>query len=84
VINVDDVGATYLASNASSSACMRHVDSWCHYVWQYVSAGVVEIVFVKSKDNVAEPFTKNLAQEGSNCHAGVSVDDIEELMKQEK
>ena len=84
MINVDDVGAIYLATNASSSGRMRHIDSWYHYVWEYVSAGVVEIVFVKSKDNAADLFTKNLAQEGSNCHAQVFVDDIEELMKQEK
>ena len=49
-----------------------------------MSAGVVEIVFVKSQDNVADLFTKNLSKESFSGHAGVFVDDVEEFMKESK
>ena len=84
VVNVDNVGAIYLATNASSSGRTRHIDSHYHYVREYVSAGVVEIVFVKSQNNVANLFTKNLSKESFSGHAGVFVDDMEEFMTEKK
>jgi hypothetical protein len=46
VVNVDNVGAIYLASNATTSQRMRHIDVRYHFVRDYVEDGVVQIVFV--------------------------------------
>ena len=35
---------------------------------EYVDEGVVKIIFVKSKDNKADPFTKNLNKKNNDEH----------------
>ena len=84
VINVDNVGAIYLATNTASTGRTRHIDTRYHYVREYVMNGEVEVVFVRSQDNTADLLTKNLPKEEFEKHAGVLVDDIEELMRKEK
>ena len=38
------------------------------YVNEYVEDGVVKVIFVKSEDNEADVFTKNLGKELHNKH----------------
>ncbi len=47
VVNVDNVGAIYLASNATTSQQTRHIDVCYHFVRDYLENGVVQIVFVR-------------------------------------
>jgi hypothetical protein len=70
VVNVDNVGAIFLANNASTSQRTKHVDVRYHYVREFVEDGVVLVQFVKGEDNDADPFTKNLGGEPYDKHTG--------------
>jgi hypothetical protein len=69
VVRVDNVGAIYLANNQTTSQRTKHVDVRYHFVREYIEDGTVEIIFVKSKDNDADIFTKNLDGEAFWRHA---------------
>ena len=62
-VNVDNVGAIYLVNNESMSLRTKHVDTRYHFVREFVADGKVIVVFVKSKENIADMFTKNLGRE---------------------
>ena len=60
-VHCDNVGAIFLANNAKNSQRTRHVGIRAHYIRQYVEDGTVKIVFVKSEDNTADAYTKNVS-----------------------
>ena len=62
-INVDNIGAIYMAGNACSGSRTKHVDTRFHYVRELIEQGVVQVNFVKSENNDADMFTKNLSKE---------------------
>ncbi len=59
VIEVDNVGAIYLANNHTTSQRTKHVDTRYHFVRNYIEDGILKVVFVRSEDNDADIFTKN-------------------------
>jgi hypothetical protein len=50
-VHVDNIGAIFMANNATTSTRTKHVDTIYHYVKEYIEDGIVKIVFVKSCDN---------------------------------
>jgi hypothetical protein len=40
--------------------CTKHIDVHHHFVREYIEDGIVKIVFVRSEENMADPFTKNM------------------------
>ena len=75
VVRVDNVGAIYMANNQTTSQRTKHVDVRYHFVREYIEDGMVQIVFVKSKDNDADIFTKNLDGETYWRHANKFLSD---------
>ena len=67
IVNCDNVGVIFLAENATGQRT-KHVDIRYHYVREFVDEGVVKIVFVRSEENEADLFTKNLNEELTNKH----------------
>ena len=47
------------------------------FVNEFVEDGYIEIIFVKTKDNVTDTFTKNTSGDIGNCHHNKMVKDIE-------
>ena len=68
IVRVDNIGAIYLSDNASSSTRTKHIDTRYHFVKDYVEDGIVKIKFVKSEDNDADLFTKNLSNSDFQKH----------------
>lgn len=68
-IMVDNVGAIFLAQNHSVSQRTRHIDVRYHFVRNYIENGIVKINFVRSEENDADLFTKNLKQETYTKHS---------------
>ena len=58
-VRCDNVGAIFLGYNAKTSPHTKHVDIKAHFVREYVSKGIVKIVFVKSENNDSDIWTKN-------------------------
>ena len=63
LVNCDNIGAIYLAHNAKTSQRTKHIDVKYHFVREYVENGLIKIVFVKSEENDADIWTKNVKSE---------------------
>jgi hypothetical protein len=61
IVRVDNVGAIFLTENATTSQRTKHIDVKYHYVRQYVEDGIVKIIFVRTDENDADGFTKNVS-----------------------
>ena len=58
-VQVNNVGATWLANSSSVSERTNHVDLRAHFVGDIVKDQVIEINFVKSAENDSDIMTKN-------------------------
>ena len=58
-VQVDNVGAIWLANNSSVSERTKHVDLKAHFVIDMMKDQVIEIHFVKSAENDSDIMTKN-------------------------
>ena len=67
-IHVNNVGTIFLSGNTAISGCTKHVDICYNYICKYIEDGFVKIIFVKTKDNIADLFTKNLPHELHGKH----------------
>ena len=68
-VNCDNVGAIFLSHNAKASARTKHIDIRYHFIREHVIDGLVEIVFVRSEENDADIFTKNVNKETHVKHS---------------
>jgi hypothetical protein len=69
VVNVDNVGAIFLANNATTGGRTKHIDIRHHFVRECIEDGIVIIHFVKSEENEADPFTKNVSAAAYKKHS---------------
>ena len=58
-VQVDNVGAIWLANNSSVSERTKQVDLSAHFVRDMIKDQVIEINFVKSAENDSDIMTKN-------------------------
>ena len=73
IINVDNVGAIFMSENVSTTNRTKHVDVRYHFVREFIEDGFVKIVFVRSKENAADIFTKNVSGEIYDYHSSTMV-----------
>jgi hypothetical protein len=59
-VNVDKIGAIFLATYRTTSDRSKHVDTRYHFVRDLIESNSIKIFFVPSDKNVANIFTKNL------------------------
>ena len=70
IAKVDNVGAMFLSNNYALSQRTKHISIRQHFVRQYVEDGIVKVLFVRSKQNDSNIFTKNLNKELFDKHRG--------------
>ena len=63
IVHCDNIGAIYLEHNAKLSQRTKHIDVKHHFVRECMEKGLIKIVFVKSEENDADIWTKNVKQE---------------------
>ena len=80
----DNVGAIFLSYNAKNSNRTKHVDIRAHFVRQYVEDGVVKIIFVRSEENKADTFTKNVSGKIFRKHAIRNLESVDANRKDVK
>jgi hypothetical protein len=78
-MNVDNTGAIYLAYNYSTGPRRKHIDICTHFVRELIINGILKIVFVKSWDDDADIFTKNVSEELFEKHSKKLIDKSPEL-----
>jgi len=62
-VRVDNIGAIFMSENVTTSNRTKHVDIRYNYVREFVEDGFIEISFVRSEDNRADIFTKNVLKD---------------------
>jgi hypothetical protein len=78
-VNVDNIGAVYLSKNATTGNRTKHIDTRYHFVREYIEDGIVKVIFVRSEENDADIFTKNLNGEAFEKHCtSIGLKDIHE------
>ena len=73
-VRVDNVGAIFLAENATTSQRTRHIDIRYKWVSEFIENGEIEVIFVKTLENDADIFTKNTSSSVNDRH-------VERMMK---
>ncbi len=58
-----------MAQNVTTTSQTKHVDIRYKFVNKYVEDGIVKSIFVKSKENDADIFTKNLNENPLFTHS---------------
>jgi hypothetical protein len=58
----DNQGSIFIASNAVTDTCSKHIDIRYHYIRGVVADGNVKLYFIEGAENPADMFTKNLAR----------------------
>ena len=67
-VQVDNIGAIYLSKTATTGSRTKHIDTRYHFVRDYIEDGILKVVFVRSAENIADIFTKNLNGEQFRKH----------------
>jgi hypothetical protein len=68
-IHADNIGAIFLAGNRNSSKRSKHIDMKYHFVRNLIDEGLIDVKFVRSEQNLAYLFTKNLNGELYELHS---------------
>jgi len=68
-VNVDNIGAIFLAENQNSSDHTKHVDIRYHFICQYIKDGTIMIECVRSSENDSNIFTKNVTRKTFSRHS---------------
>jgi hypothetical protein len=68
IVRCDNVGAIFMAENSSSGVRTRHVDMRYHFVQEHIVDEFIKVVFVKSDENNADLFTKNVSKDAYTKH----------------
>ena len=76
IVHCDNIGAIYLGHNAKLSQRTKHIDVKHHFVREYVEKGLIKILFVKSEENDADIWTKNVKQETYDKHTSKFMKDM--------
>ena len=61
IVHVDNIGAIYMTKGQEGKRT-KHIDARYHFVREYVEDGVLKILYVKSEENMADPYTKNTSE----------------------
>ena len=59
IVKVDNVGAIFMAENITATNRTRHIEARYHFFHELIEDGVILVQFVRTKENKADPFTKN-------------------------
>ena len=70
IVYLDNVGAIFVAENASATKHTRHIDARYHFVREYIIDGTIKVMFVMSRKNKADIFTKNVTSDIFEEHVG--------------
>jgi hypothetical protein len=68
ICRVDNIGAIFMAENVSTSQRTKHIDTRYHFVREFVEEGFIKIIFVRTKENRSDGFTKNVTGEIYDAH----------------
>jgi hypothetical protein len=63
IIKTDNIGAIFMAKNSSTGVRTRHVDTRYHFIREFIEEDFTKVEFVRSVENDAGIFTKNVSHD---------------------
>jgi hypothetical protein len=63
IIKTYNTGAIFMAENSSTGVRTRHVDTRYPFIREFVEDGFIKVEFVRSVENDADIFTKNVSHD---------------------
>jgi hypothetical protein len=69
-VYMDNVGAVFLAQNATTGQRTKHIDIRYYYARELVEKEIIEVVFLNTMDKDADIFTKNVSGDIYKRHSG--------------
>ena len=82
-VYVDNVAAIHVARNNFGRTTTRHVNVRYHFVRELVAEGIIEVMFIKTKENPSDILTKNCDRTDFNRHEKGLVENIPEKFLEE-
>src|SRR5210317_981678 len=67
-IFVDNTEAIFLANNWVTSSRTKHIDVKYHFICETIDDGPIEVVYICTRENPADMFTKNLNSDKYKYH----------------
>ena len=83
-VYVDNVGAMFMVENPSTTGRAKHVNIRYHFVREYVRDGIIKVEFVRSGENLADGFTKNVNRDIYWNHSDQYMSDIDDEEENDK
>jgi hypothetical protein len=83
IVRVDNVGAIFMTENTATTGRTKHVDIRYRFVNEYVEDKFIEIIFVRTEDNDADVFTKNVSGETYDRHVVKFLEERENITEEE-
>ena len=80
VMQIDNVGAIFMAETANSQSRSRHVDCRYHFVREMIVDGFLRVKFVRSTENISDPYTKNVSGQTFEVHTETYVQDRDTVL----
>ena len=85
IVIVYNMGAMFISENVSTGSRTRHIDIRHHFFRQFVEEGFIKIIFVRSEENLADGFMKNICAEIYKRHVGNFIEgSMDEQMGEEE
>ena len=75
-VHVDNVGAIFMSRSNANSITTSHVNMRYHFIRELVESETIEIIFIKTKENVTDLFTKNLSSVDFERYASTLVEEV--------
>jgi hypothetical protein len=63
IIKTDNIGAVFMAENSLTGVRTRHVDTRYQFIREFIEDSFVKVEFVRSVENDADIFTKNVSHD---------------------
>ena len=76
VVRVDNIGAIFMAENMTVRNRTKHIDIRFRFVNDMVEEGFIEIIFVKTQENIADMFTKNMHGDTAQKYHGKLIEEV--------
>jgi len=74
----DNVGVIYLSNSTTNHPATRHVSMRYFFTKELIEDGIIEFIFIRTAENEADIFTKNLERRLYDKHTSKMEEDIPE------
>ena len=76
LVLIDNIDAIEMLDSKTGKCRTKHVDTRYHWIKQFLNDEIVEVKYIKSKNNMADICTKNLQPKLFEKHSSKLISDV--------